>query len=57
LFYAIDEVARRYGIAPWSIDLSDPERMKWYRRACIFMSMEGDRDEAIAKRHNRRGVN
>jgi hypothetical protein len=56
LLYAIDEVARRYGIAPWSIDLSKRECMVWYRRACIFMAMEGDRNEAIAKRQNRRGV-
>jgi hypothetical protein len=55
LLYSIDEVARRYGIAPWSVDLSNPEHMTWYRRACIFMSMEGDRNEAIAKRVNRRG--
>jgi len=52
LFYSIDEVARRYGIAPWSIDLNDPDTMTWYRRACIFMSMEGDRDAAIRKRGN-----
>lgn len=45
----IDEVARRYRIAPWSIDLANPEHKAWYRRACIFMAMEGDRAVATAK--------
>jgi len=49
----VDEVARRYGIAPWEVDLSNPEHLLWYRRACIFMSMEGDRAEGIAKRTSR----
>ena len=49
LLYFIDEVARRYGIAPWSIDLNDPVHKVWYRRAIIFMAMEGDRSVAAAK--------
>lgn len=49
--YSLDLVARRYNVFPASIDLRNPEHMAWYRRACIFMSMESDRDAAIAKQH------
>jgi hypothetical protein len=55
LLYTVDTLARRYGIAPWSIDLNDPAIKVWYRRACIFMSMEADRDAAIAQRQSRTG--
>ena len=50
LIYRLDEVARRYGVFPASIDLHDPESLRWFRRAQIFISMEADRDYAIASR-------
>jgi hypothetical protein len=54
LLYSIDEVARRYGVFPATIDLHNPEHLVWVRRAWIFLAMESDRDKALEKRENRR---
>lgn len=48
--YVLDLIARRYGIAPWTIDVEDPATYRYLRRAMIFMQMENDRDTGIAKR-------
>lgn len=50
LFYAVDLVARRYGVFPPDIDLTNREHLMTVRRAQIFMSMEAERDSAIARR-------
>lgn len=53
LVYSIDEIARRYGVFPASLDLHDPDTLRWFRRALIFMSMEADRDVGLRKRYAR----
>lgn len=46
----IDLVARRYHLAPWTIDPEDPAVYEGIRRTWVFMDLEGQRDEQIAKR-------
>jgi hypothetical protein len=50
LLYTLDLVARRYKIAPWQIDPDDPHVLMHLRRIWIFMDMEEQKKQAIAKR-------
>lgn len=48
--YTLDLIARRYGVAPWTINPDDPETYRYLRRALVFMNMEDDKAQAISKR-------
>jgi hypothetical protein len=38
--YFLDQLAQRWGIAPWQITLDDPEVRRWVQRGRVFLSLE-----------------
>jgi hypothetical protein len=50
LFYTLDRICQRYGIAPWTLDLDDPGVRRGVRRSWIIMNMEAELAENLAKR-------
>jgi hypothetical protein len=40
ILYFLDQLAQRWGIAPWLLDLDDPEVRRWVQRGRLFLSLE-----------------
>lgn len=45
LLYLIDQVAHRYGIAPWLFESDDPDISRWLQRGLLFQSFESQARE------------
>ena len=52
LEYALDRLAKRWGIPPWELDSADPAIARWVQRGLLFERLEG---EAVTKHRKARG--
>lgn len=42
LIYAIEQLARRWGIPPWQLDTDDPDVSRWLQRGLLFSRFESE---------------
>lgn len=40
--YALEGLARRWGIAPWALDTDDPLISAWIHRGLVFRRLEAE---------------